>query len=898
MQSTCFARSQQSIALSTLFVYRALVCTISLFCRGAELKPVFPGTEGEAAFRDLEIYYRTAKEPEYRGALDGLKSPQVATALKSGRYLASLFQQSSADEQNGRATWRSVPYWGGGAESPAREFRRALAKQFGESASGPAAFLAMEWALTHEELADILAEVAGVLPRIKSPEADAFVGKLLSPPHPNGRVLVVAVREAARRKLHRLEPTVRDLCYHHRTAVREAAREAAAALEIRGIPPFKPTDALSPWLTVQAQRFSEMVVTAIPTNATWCELAVTNLASRTGRESMVTRFSGWLISETQEDLKVIDWFGNERVLLRSQSSIAPLALAEQASRLSDLERQSEEKKDRSLREHLSREGGLTAQFEPRFVDIPSALVGSWCYQRGENEGCAALWLPLLDKAADDRWFTFAVRDLLGHNYFQAMLVEFSYERDYDRAQRFATHLSKPVFDGYCYQEIALRLSAQLARRGEDFKTLTLPTPTDWAGLRKTMTRGEQIEFLVKCLRLLNCIQWGQPGGVDYHDEQYSLPTRRLARTEREKFVVINPYNELQHLKLAVAELVPLAPALKDENFIPTFSYWRDFHPSRTVHQVNWLVADVINAVAKRALADVEGWDHLPPGDKDEEVAKVIRWCRANSGKSEAELLLESIAQADRWYFLEKAAGEAVRLKTLDSVPALLAREKDFPDRRSDIAELAFYSGSPEAQSRAREWIQDTNLEVRFWGTLILLKHDPGSPSKSLSLLKTDLESTDGVDLYTRAVEPLLELNDEKAAELACGILERPKFIYDWNARAITRFLFLAKRKEVLDWLLKGMDDLSHAGATSGEWQQKRISRDQVRGDYVAKFFEDWRTDGWTYPTLAPDDERAKVRQELKAWLRRQFDLLLRGERSEIKPKDRSLQFSRWQIDAP
>jgi len=47
--------------------------------------------------------------------------------------------------------------------------------------------------------------------------------------------------------------------------------------------------------------------------------------------------------------------------------------------------------------------------------------------------------------------------------------------------------------------------------------------------------------------------------------------------QRAKILVINPFNELRKLKLKVKEIPVLIPYLADENYMPTFSYWRDFH---------------------------------------------------------------------------------------------------------------------------------------------------------------------------------------------------------------------------------------------------------------------------------------------------------------------------------
>ena len=58
--------------------------------------------------------------------------------------------QSAADESNGRAVWRRLPFWGGGSQSQARDFREKLAKALAESAAGEEALPAVQWLLDEE----------------------------------------------------------------------------------------------------------------------------------------------------------------------------------------------------------------------------------------------------------------------------------------------------------------------------------------------------------------------------------------------------------------------------------------------------------------------------------------------------------------------------------------------------------------------------------------------------------------------------------------------------------------------------------------------------------------------------------------------------------------------------
>jgi len=87
-----------------LALIAAFICFI-LTARG-DVKPVLDGPDGLKAFDDLATYYSDrTKEPPYDEALASL-SKGGDTAQHAGQYLLGLFEQSIADEKNGRSESR------------------------------------------------------------------------------------------------------------------------------------------------------------------------------------------------------------------------------------------------------------------------------------------------------------------------------------------------------------------------------------------------------------------------------------------------------------------------------------------------------------------------------------------------------------------------------------------------------------------------------------------------------------------------------------------------------------------------------------------------------------------------------------------------------------------------
>jgi hypothetical protein len=873
---------------------KTLVAIVVLAARvfAGDWKPEVPGPEGERAFRELTEFYADEKKiPHFAEAFVALGAAEQETRSAAGRFLMALFAQSFADERNGRARWAAMPYWGGGSRSDAREFRKYLAEEFGKNAKGDGAFPAVRWLAETERMLEGNVAAAAVLPRIESPEMEKLLGDLLVQPHPNESLAKAAVTEAGRRKLRALLPRINELCFHYRTSVREAARKAL--VEVSGpheIKPFNPADGFSPWLSARLSEIAQLVPEKIPSDAMWAQFDV-DVSKLPVPDSWRTpdKVRGWALGEEGKNLRVISWFGEVHVFPKTAVKRRPLKLADEVQRMNDA------RKSEDGHHALSSSGGLTGQFESGTISVPEALLGAWLFERGEMEKAAALLFPRIEAMQDDRWLAWISRDLLGHLYHQQMLQDFS-GRDYGRALARAEHLSKAVFDEYEYQSRAKELAAQLKKRGEDFKTFKLPSADEWKKLAAGMSREEQARWLAERLRLLNCLQLGQPSDVNYHDPQFSTVDKR--DDEAKTGDVINPFNELLALKLTVAELPSIVPALADTNFMPTFSYWRNFHPSRTLHRVNWVVARVINRTAKRDLALEDSLDELDDAGRQKLIASSLEWCKANLGKSGADLLLDTLRTTKDRRDFRYAGREAVARKVPGTAAALIARSGDFPELEDDIALLVERADAPESEEIARRWVKSEDESVRFYGALILLRHGDRAKNEGFEEVKTQFLRDSGHYYDSHALRALLTRKDEASLALALKIFEKDNLGYSIGDELHP--LALTGHEDVLKYLLRNLDDeTADTHTTDGKWKGKDVERKLVRGDHVAKWLSVWRKDGWRFDEMAPLAERKAGRQKMKAWLKEQFALMRQGKPSAIVPDPGPVHHGdQWFIDAP
>jgi hypothetical protein len=835
--------------------------------------PTVPGPEGARAFAELEAYYGDkAKAPPLGAAIKDLNSDDAERRRSAGRYLLALLAQLLADETNGRGEWTQTGWWGGGSESPTRAFRGETARALAGAAKGEEALDAVLWLLTEEKIAEH--QVAGIdaLKSIHGAKSSELLVRILREPHPNGAVLAAAVEDVGRRALRQCAIDVAGLASHHRATVRDVVQKVAPALGIDALP--APATVFLPSIDRMLRSFADMILTTIPEDATWALFVI----ARPERDA--EEFSGWKLSERDGIVRMLDRSGHEHEAPLAQVTMTARLLADDARELLQL-RQAAATGDREAARRISR------QFDPEFISAPEALIAAWSYRRGDRKTAAELLFPRLEAAKDDRWVLWAVRDLLGHLYHRPMLDHFSGERDYAKAIRLAAHLSRDLFDGYEYQKRAKDLQRQLARRSEDFKTLTLPTAEDWAERRAKLSHDDQVRFLVARLRILNCFQWSQPGDVKYTEPQFPKPIAeyRELRNIRRTPTVINPYVELRKLKLSIAELPVLVPFLADEDFMPTYSFWRGFHPSRTLHQVNWVIAKVVDEVALRDLADLDKYSRLNRAGKKAHLENILQWCRAHSATPRSDLLLQVIRTAPQWENLMRQAAEAFEANVRGALDALSRRMNEFPDHRENFAELCQTTHVSGALPLARSWLTESSKEVRLSAGLILLRGDEADRRAGLAALDKILRN-EGFDLLPYALDDLLAAKTPETNALALLALKKQEGReWSWSDHDILRRLFLAGLTECRDHVL--------AKLASNEV----IDHDYTAGDGMAAMVAEW-SDAFTFDPSASAEDRKKLRVQVARWVQEQSLRIERGEKPYMKTESEPIRRGRWMFDAP
>ncbi len=607
------------------------------------LGPESAGPEGQRAFDDLAALYTNGKPiAGVDQAFKDLGAGLPAAREVAGRYVLALLRQSLADESNGRAKWTPSKFWGDGAVSVSRQFRKQLADKIASGPSAPELLEAESWLIRSDNVA--AAAVAGTkaLTRNPSSKVENVYRSLLSPPHPNTKVTVTILKDIGERKLVALAPELIALANDFRAEVRQAAREIAAAWNMTGIPTFVPERALAGFVEEQLSNISAMVLTPVPKEAVWKRFSIRTknpYAEGTNQQD----FSGWLLAEDKSAYLVLDFFGHERSFPRTNVTVTARTFADDTKEIRQLRTARSSGSGADPRDTLSSMGMSTGQFEPGFVSAPEALLAAWALERDDRSDAAALILPCFDRAGDARWIAEAVRDLLAKHYQQQMLDAFTQDRDYPAVIRMARHLGKPQFQGWQYFERTKMLAAQLETRGEDFKTLVLPTPDEWKDLRSKLARPAQVEYLATRMRLLNAFQRDQPGDVVFNEPQTREARSSLQVVPGKKVgtETINPLVEFRKMQLEVKDLPALLPFLDDDNFVLAYGYWRDFHPGRYLYTVNSFIAELVNHAA---ACDIIDWDTYSGADERQRRVlreKAQKWIDSDAGRTRTDQLFQN-----------------------------------------------------------------------------------------------------------------------------------------------------------------------------------------------------------------------------------------------------------------
>jgi hypothetical protein len=847
--------------------------------------PVAAGEAERRAFDDLAMLYGGGRVDAFVDrAFAELTRANPDRRAAAGRYLRALLAQAQSDETNGRAEWRRIPAFGGGAESAARYFRTALAARVADGPPVPELADAAVWLVREDDLVKNAAAGSRLLARLTEPGMVDVYRRVLSPAHPVGDVLTTLLGEVGRRRLVALRPEVLALSDDPRSAVRAAAAAAARALGGGDLPPFDADKALAVVGEPLLRDVSARSLTAVPKDAAWKRFTVRRETVRPGRPDHY-EFSGWLLGAAGDDYEALDYFGEKVRLPKARTVVTERALADDVRAvLAARAAPAEDGRDRG-RESLSPMGGYSAQFEPSFTSLPELLLAAWSLERGDRSSAAALILPCFDRAADRRWVEEAARDLQAGVYHQALLSVFTGKRDYAEALRIARHLSKPQFAGWVYFDRTRELAAQLEGRSGDFQTLTLPTPDDWQRLRAALPRPAQIAHLAERMRLLNCFQKSQPGDVDFDGAQTREPAAAV-EAGTPGTPVINPFVELRGMALEAADLPALLPSLDDENFVPSYGYWRTFHPDRSLYRVNQFIGWLINDVAGRELVDQAAYQAADGASRWAMREAAAAWIRANAGRTRVQLLTATLQESKDAADVRAAARELARRHEIAALPALLAkvREATEDDARAEFAACCFRLDPAGSLADARRWVT-MGGRLRFWGALVLFVAGDRARGEGVAPLAAALAADDdAIDLYREAFGTLLRSDRPAGPALAAGVLRRlPPGAGPYDTDAFVHRLLLAGRREAVDYLCAWLDDDTAAGQTQGAVGDKVVTVAATRGDGAGELIAGLRTDGYAYPAIGTAAERRAERARLKTWLAGQMALIRAGKPSAVAP---------------
>lgn len=854
------------------------------FCifASANDKPVLAGPEGQKAFDDLGLYYQKEdKVPPYLKQIENLNSKDSTVSISAGKYLHALLAQMFEDETNSRAVFKSQPFWGKGPISIAREFRKTVAEALGKHAKTKAAFPAVSWLLDVEKSPQNQEQAVIILSRIRDKESTSILVDILKKPHTNYFICQEALKGIIERKPDNLNELLLKFSNHYRNDLRKTAVEALKKQNV-SVPAFQPEKAFTPELENSIKEIS-LIMKPLPDNAEFGKFQYkTGVSYGDGEGNMEEeKFDvyGWKYKEGNK-IKILNWFDN----IIEADSIVKEELMPISKAVTKLLESRSLSNSFDAMDVLSRKGGLTGQFQPRFISEPEIRVSVWAFQKGLKKDAARLLFPRLNNMGDERWLKWATRDLFAHPIHQEMLELFSHNRDYEETLKLAETLSSPFFKEYQYHDRAVELAKQIkVRKDVDFKTLFLPDEKMWKKIKSTMSREDQIKFHADRLRLLNCFQFSQPGGVNYRDPQSANAGYRYDKNEP----VINPYNELLDMKITLAELPVLVPYLGDENFMLTFSYWRDFHPNRTFHQVNWAVAKIIDDAAKSNLSELNAYYRKNDSEKKQHIENIIDWCLKNKHLTRKELIFKTMKETEDWNQFQSNAEEALKLKYPELLNALFNGFGKFPKNQDDLMEFLCKTNSKDAVNFANSKMGKDD-KVDFWASLILVGHSEGEyQKKGLKFLKNMLADKDGSHWYPRAALPLLKSNSENAKKLACEILKKERFDMTFGGSIIVHNFLLEKRKEALDFMIEGLKS-----EKSGRYQ------DSIKGDDFVEHLRTMTKKEFNFDSEWPKEKKTKAREEICQWLSIQFKAISEGKEHELIKTPPRIYHAEWMLDAP
>jgi hypothetical protein len=869
---------------------KRIAVTILVFASSAMSASCLPPTdELKAEFK--QYYERNGYPKSWTAARNDLSAADEKKWKPATEKLIAVLEQAKADEADGTSPWRATPYWGDSAENPARDLRESLLRDLIRQPAKPAAVPLVRWYVFQEPVRGYQTGAMQALKPITTPEANALRMEILKTRPENAWVLATALQQAREQKLSVSDEVLTEFARHHRASIRTIAAEWLKA-EKKTVPGFDAARALQ---TDPAKKIVEQLTRLWPDipAADAIPLSYREEYLRDDGKTVVSSEFVWPMSESKKELKIIDLHGRYQTYDLSTRNTSPKKARETTWRTGPADIEAEVKAIAELRAKgnpdfaLSAQGGLTGQFEGNGPSLKELLLGIWLYRANRHELAATLLLPAFDSTDSDDAVVDIARQQLAIVYGQEMLDQFTYRRNYSEALRLAL-LTEKLYPRTTYSRHARRLARELPLRKDDFQTLSLPTAKEWATLKPTLSREKQIDYLCERLRLLNCFQHGQPGGVNYYDTQFKEPGTHWR--EDKATAVINPLSELagdpgdewqkrpetDGLKLTLDDVPTLAAHLKDDWTMVMVSYWRSFHPSRELHYTRQVIARLIHRLAKQDLCRVNEMARMSPKEIEAHILAIQTWAREHRGRSEADLHVEALEKAiredERWpWNAEYNANALVELKDRRVIAPTLKflerKEIDNYDFSLVIRGVAPFD--PAAfRTHALKMLEFRDTHDQLWGACLLIAADePKIAFDKIEALVSPTESS-GVWNWRYALEVLLAAKNNRAKSLIAKIvsskrlLEPPGEHSSWKLRQdfVPKLYNGGYREEILKFYDVLLDD-----NTPGLFGADKEFR--KNHGYAAEVLEFLRDSDETLRTLAdkPGEPREKI-PALKKWI--------------------------------
>lgn len=638
-----------------------------------------------------------------------------------------------------------------------------------------------------------------------------------------------------------------------------------------------PEKAFTPALVAIFSSIEEMLPARVPPEAAWVGATL-----RTAREDGALHTSGWVLERTDEYALLLNPDGKlvlattglalpprapAHDLLFAGCDLAPRQLSDEVSALEALRRGERVE---------ANEWGKSGIFSDRSITVPEALIALWSYRRADKKLAASILFPRLEQLGGERHLRSAMQESLGTSHHLAM-VDFFYNRDYANALRLARVLARPVFVGFAYQARARELAADLPKRMDDFKGFALPSPDEWPKIKARLDRPGQIRFLVDRLRLLNCVQHGTFGGIDYLDPQYATVAEREKNQDNVKSpqpTAINPVIELRRLALSPQEAMLLLPYMEDRRYIPSFEWGRfAVFQRREVARVSEVAGFLFGRAMRNDWLETYGYHELGAASRQKYLKKVRAWLQPIRHLSARDFLLQTLRTGPADSNLQEQLHDAIRWDLPAALPLVARRleESHWQWDGEETGRALLELPSPELLAIARRGVERKVENEQWWGARALLRFgDPAEQQQAVAILGARLREEPGG--LRNVFDDLMVSREPSAHPMALEIFslhrnpvaEQPE---------IAAALFLRGDDEVLQLILKYLDS---GFPEDGE---------------TAALLLKWRGDATALEDV-PMEQRPALRKELRAWITEQSKLVQSGQKSAV-PAPEPMEFLFW-----